>query len=160
MASLSQILGQIYTMAMLFFSVLLLELAILIHGAAHATAHRSITTDQFLKIVDKKAPSGRYSAAGNSLGFPAAECSVCLSPFEEGDEVRKLKCKHTFHKGCVDTWLQQDAATCPLCRRPVLPVDVVVKHRNHRLREHYDGGEEEIMIMLYALHGNFLRRFS
>ncbi|KAG6399720.1 hypothetical protein SASPL_141201 [Salvia splendens] len=153
MASLSQILGQIYTMAMLFFSVLLLELAILVRGAACASARCSITTDQFLKIVDKKAPSGRYSAAGTS-GFPAAECSVCLSPFEEGDEVRKLKCKHTFHKGCVDTWLQQDSATCPLCRRPVLPVDVVVKHRNHQLRESYDGGDEEITIMLYALHGS------
>ncbi|KAL1569600.1 RING-type E3 ubiquitin transferase [Salvia divinorum] len=155
MASLSQILGQIYTMAMLFFSILLLELAILVRGAAR----RSITTDQFLKIVDQKAPAGRYAAG--ILGFDAAaECSVCLSPYEEGDEVRKLKCNHTFHKGCVDTWLQQDSATCPLCRRPVLPIDVVVKHRNHRLQEYYDGGDEELMIMLYALHGNFLRRFS
>lgn len=158
MASLSQILANIYTMTMLFFSILLLELAILVRGAARATARRSITTEQFLKIVDRKAPARRYEGG---VGCEPSECSVCLSLYEEGDEVRKLKCKHTFHKSCVDTWLQQDSATCPLCRRAVLPVDVVVKHRNHRLQEYYDdGGDEELMLMLYALHGNFVRRFS
>ncbi|EYU31056.1 hypothetical protein MIMGU_mgv1a021406mg, partial [Erythranthe guttata] len=46
------------------------------------------------------------------------ECRVCLSVYEEGNEVRKLKCKHTFHKDCLDTWLQQHhSATCSLCRR-------------------------------------------
>lgn len=155
MASLSQILANIYTMAMLFFSILLLELFILVRAAAGAAVRRSITTDQFLKIVDQKAPARRYAAA------PPEDCSVCLSAYEEGDEVRKLKCDHKFHKACVDTWLLQDSATCPLCRRPVLPADVVVKHRNHRLREFHDGnaGDDELMLMLYALNGNFFRRF-
>ncbi|KAH6784402.1 RING-H2 finger A2A [Perilla frutescens var. hirtella] len=156
MASLSQIFSHIYSMTMLLFSILLLELAILVRGAARATVRRSITTEQFLKIVDQKAPARRYEGGG--LGFEPLECSVCLSLYEEGDEVRKLKCKHTFHKGCVDTWLQQDYATCPLCRRAVLPIDVVVKHQNHRLQEYHDGGDEELMLMLYALHGNFVRR--
>lgn len=156
MASLSQILANIYTMTMVFFSILLLELAIFVRGAARATTRRSITTEQFLKIIDQKVPARRYKTGP---GVEPLECRVCLSFYEEGDEVRNLKCKHTFHKGCLDTWLQQDSATCPLCRRAVLPEEVVVKHRNHQFQEYYDGNDEELMLMLYALHGNFISRF-
>lgn len=46
-------------------------------------------------------------------------CSICLSEFFEGDEVRKLPgCQHRFHKSCVDLWLLQQAQ-CPLCKGKV-----------------------------------------
>ncbi|KAL8476098.1 hypothetical protein ACS0TY_028678 [Phlomoides rotata] len=156
MASLSQIWAHFYTITLLFISILLLELAMLVRGAARVTSRRSMTTEEFLKIVDQKAPARPYKTG---FAVEPVECRVCLSVYEEGDEIRKLKCEHTFHKGCLDTWLQQDAATCPLCRQAVLPSAVVVKHRNHRLQEHYDGTDEELMLMLHTLHGNFMRRF-
>ncbi|KAG6661937.1 hypothetical protein I3843_03G199000 [Carya illinoinensis] len=47
------------------------------------------------------------------------DCAVCLSAFEEGEEVRKLpRCKHSFHAPCIDMWLYSHA-DCPLCRSPV-----------------------------------------
>ncbi|PWA70208.1 Actin-binding FH2 [Artemisia annua] len=47
------------------------------------------------------------------------ECSVCLSNFEEGEEVRKLPlCDHCFHATCIDMWLHSHIH-CPLCRTPV-----------------------------------------
>nr|POF11028.1 ring-h2 finger protein atl52 [Quercus suber] len=47
------------------------------------------------------------------------ECAVCLSVFEEGEEVRKLpRCKHSFHALCIDMWLYSHF-DCPLCRAPV-----------------------------------------
>ncbi|GMY36384.1 ring-h2 finger protein atl52 [Fagus crenata] len=47
------------------------------------------------------------------------ECAVCLSVFEEGEEVRNLpRCKHTFHAMCIDMWLYSHS-DCPLCRTPV-----------------------------------------
>ncbi|KZO95511.1 hypothetical protein CALVIDRAFT_515779 [Calocera viscosa TUFC12733] len=51
-----------------------------------------------------------------SLGHET--CPICLTPFEEGDEVRVLPCngQHRFHKDCVDPWLLQLATSCPLCR--------------------------------------------
>uniref|UniRef100_A0A2N9H4F6 RING-type domain-containing protein n=1 Tax=Fagus sylvatica TaxID=28930 RepID=A0A2N9H4F6_FAGSY len=34
------------------------------------------------------------------------ECAICLEDFEDGDVCRELfTCKHTFHKQCVDEWL-------------------------------------------------------
>ncbi|CAK7352494.1 unnamed protein product [Dovyalis caffra] len=53
------------------------------------------------------------------------ECAVCLSVFEEGEEVRQLpSCKHSFHAPCIDMWLFSHS-DCPLCRSrvdPPLPV--------------------------------------
>ncbi|KAG4970220.1 hypothetical protein JHK85_036641 [Glycine max] len=47
------------------------------------------------------------------------ECPVCLSGFEEGEEVRKLpRCKHWFHAPCIDMWLYSHF-DCPICRTPV-----------------------------------------
>ncbi|KAI3433140.1 RING-type domain-containing protein [Psidium guajava] len=48
----------------------------------------------------------------------AEECCVCLSRFEDEEEVSEVaRCKHVFHKGCLERWFQNDRSnTCPLCR--------------------------------------------
>lgn len=46
----------------------------------------------------------------------SVECTVCLSVLEDGELVRMLpNCKHSFHVGCIDTWLASHS-TCPVCR--------------------------------------------
>ncbi|KAM7513026.1 hypothetical protein LguiB_011901 [Lonicera macranthoides] len=58
---------------------------------------------------------------GNDLVNCEYECPVCLSVFEEGEEVRQLpRCKHSFHAPCIDMWLYSHF-DCPLCRSPVEP---------------------------------------
>jgi len=65
------------------------------------------------------------------------DCAVCLCPMATGECVRKLKCGHSFHKGCVGSWIDQqwkrahqlgsltdvssmiDVAQCPLCRQGI-----------------------------------------
>ncbi|KAL0265914.1 UNVERIFIED_CONTAM: hypothetical protein PYX00_011631 [Menopon gallinae] len=47
-------------------------------------------------------------------------CSICLSAFVRGDELRLLRCRHMFHRECVDPWFLQSSDTCPMCRVPVL----------------------------------------
>ncbi|KAJ7953444.1 putative Ring finger protein [Quillaja saponaria] len=47
------------------------------------------------------------------------DCSVCLSEFQEDENVRLLpKCSHAFHLPCIDTWLKSHS-NCPLCRANV-----------------------------------------
>ncbi|KAG8366672.1 hypothetical protein BUALT_Bualt17G0103900 [Buddleja alternifolia] len=45
-----------------------------------------------------------------------SDCVVCLNRLGEGDLVRKLACRHAFHKDCLDGWLGQLNFNCPLCR--------------------------------------------
>lgn len=44
-----------------------------------------------------------------------AECSICLSEFQVGDCLRKLRCSHHFHAECIDKWLLE-RSVCPCCR--------------------------------------------
>ncbi|KAL7094132.1 hypothetical protein ACP275_11G082400 [Erythranthe tilingii] len=112
MASLSQFLNYAFTTTMAFFTILLLELAIFIMGPARTATRQSTTTEQFLKTVDQKVPASRYTITG----VEPTECRVCLSAvYEEGDEVRKLKCSHIFHGDCIKKWLRT-SHYCPLCR--------------------------------------------
>ncbi|XP_006354695.1 probable E3 ubiquitin-protein ligase RHA2B [Solanum tuberosum] len=164
MAALSQLLAHIYTMTLVFFTILILELVIFVRSITETISDsgrgRPITTKQYIKLIDEKNPVSRFKTASiNPDGF-SDTCAVCLSAFEDGEQVRKLKCKHIFHKDCLDTWLQQDSATCPLCRNKVLPEEIVVKFRQHRNHHtEYEGSDEELIFLLSALHGNYIRRF-
>ncbi|KXS18671.1 hypothetical protein M427DRAFT_42342 [Gonapodya prolifera JEL478] len=40
-------------------------------------------------------------------------CSICLETL--GGETEALKCRHTFHKACVEAW-RKKKPTCPMCR--------------------------------------------
>eukprot|EP00092_Neocalanus_flemingeri_P013508 GFUD01014567.1.p1 GENE.GFUD01014567.1~~GFUD01014567.1.p1 ORF type:complete len:387 (-),score=104.31 GFUD01014567.1:324-1484(-) len=42
------------------------------------------------------------------------ECMVCLDMLQQGEEVRCLPCRHTFHRKCIDDWLLTKRK-CPLC---------------------------------------------
>ncbi|KAK3823713.1 MAG: hypothetical protein JOS17DRAFT_665487, partial [Linnemannia elongata] len=48
-------------------------------------------------------------------------CSICLAEYEVGEQVRTLPCYHQYHKGCIDPWLLNVAALCPICKRDLFP---------------------------------------
>ncbi|GER48972.1 RING/U-box superfamily protein [Striga asiatica] len=156
MATISQFLSHIYTTTMIFFSTLFIELALIfLYSAAKISARRKSTpTEQiFLEIIGQKSHEYIYKTEPPfELHDHHEECSVCLSLFEQGDEVRNLKCNHTFHKDCIDTWLQRESATCPLCRGVVLPPEMVVG----RLCDPADDDGDEVMAYFDMFAGNWL----
>ncbi|XVF15123.1 hypothetical protein REPUB_Repub09cG0122200 [Reevesia pubescens] len=163
MAALSEFFSRLYTMTIVFFTLLLLEVVILIRsitGGVCDSEKRLITTTQYLKFIEEMNPTIRYSRRSSSRQVDQSnnECAVCLSELEEGEKVRKLKCKHTFHKDCLDRWLQQYWATCPLCRTKVLPDEIVANYHRLQNQVEYDGSDEEMIFLLSALHGNSLHR--
>jgi len=49
-------------------------------------------------------------------------CVICQDSFKPKNKIIPLPiCQHTFHKKCISTWLSKHSATCPLCKKSVLP---------------------------------------
>ncbi|XP_054708577.1 RING finger protein 150-like [Uloborus diversus] len=46
-------------------------------------------------------------------------CAVCIEPFQQGELIRTLPCKHCFHKICIDPWLLEQRS-CPMCKLDIL----------------------------------------
>lgn len=57
-----------------------------------------------------------YNSRTTLDGAGGADCVVCLSRLRNGDCVRRLACRHVFHKRCFDGWLDHLNFNCPLCR--------------------------------------------
>lgn len=67
---------------------------ILLHGLANI--------DPFLFIVDP--------------GFLPESCTLCWEVLSYEASYRQLPCGHIFHLPCIDHWLCNEDASCPLCR--------------------------------------------
>ncbi|CAN6481352.1 unnamed protein product [Victoria cruziana] len=61
--------------------------------------------------------------SGGPEQTPGQECVICLARFSDGETIRVLpRCKHAFHKECLDPWLLSRctaSSLCPVCRDPV-----------------------------------------
>ena len=55
------------------------------------------------------------------------QCLICLEDYkeekEEEEEIRVMRCRHAFHRACVDTWLQTGKNNCPACRSTGVSTD-------------------------------------
>ncbi|RYQ83469.1 hypothetical protein Ahy_B10g102150 [Arachis hypogaea] len=115
------------------------------------TKYGPIAKLQYLRSIEETNPTIPYT---NEMKPRHVQCTVCLSEFKEEEKVRSLKCQHVFHRDCLDTWLQEYRATCPLCRVKLLPDDVVSKRRVLRSQLDSDvNGGERLPFFLSALHG-------
>ncbi|XP_026420500.1 RING-H2 finger protein ATL77-like [Papaver somniferum] len=77
--------------------------------------------------LNKVIPGLTYSSSlslANGSSNCDENCSICLCELSNGETVRVLpKCKHIFHKECIDEWLPFRSLNCPICRVPVIEVD-------------------------------------
>ena len=68
-------------------------------------------------------PTAQQIAAATTLSTvettTADICAVCQDGYGMGNERRQLNvCHHTFHRGCIDTWFQENVH-CPVCRHDI-----------------------------------------
>ena len=45
------------------------------------------------------------------------KCVICLENYIPRSYKRNLPCNHCFHKKCIDKWILDCKASCPLCLR-------------------------------------------
>jgi E3 ubiquitin-protein ligase ATL6/9/15/31/42/55 len=51
------------------------------------------------------------------------KCAICLSEFEDGEEIKFLLCTHRFHSNCIDPWLEKHS-TCPICKKDFSQMEI------------------------------------
>ncbi len=58
-----------------------------------------------------------YSA---ELVVQGVDCTICLSPFAEGNTLIYLPCTgyHHFHEQCIIAWLKRNSV-CPICKQVI-----------------------------------------
>ncbi|XP_038633694.1 E3 ubiquitin-protein ligase Arkadia-like [Scyliorhinus canicula] len=89
------------------------------HGATQSTIERYTFLHKYEKRTLETCTEGKEASEVEE------KCTICLSPLEEGEDVRRLPCMHLFHQICVDQWLAT-SKKCPICRVDIeaqLPVD-------------------------------------
>lgn len=69
------------------------------------------------------APTAQQIQAGsrlvNSANIPTGTtCAICQEDSPNVPSWRILRCTHSFHKDCVDTWFRQNVH-CPVCRADI-----------------------------------------
>jgi len=62
---------------------------------------------------DSNSAAWQVLAYSSELECFGASCPICLEEFEQGMEVKQLRCNHVFHVGCVDDWYRV-FRSCPL----------------------------------------------
>ncbi|CAL9101008.1 unnamed protein product, partial [Musa acuminata var. zebrina] len=101
------------------------------------SGHRNLDHQQLLQppqspsvsamLIREALPVVRYEELGAAGQHVGDSCVVCLYEFEAAEEVRRLSnCRHVFHRGCLDRWLEHHQRTCPLCRTPLVPGEMPV----------------------------------
>jgi len=91
------------------------ELAELLGQVKPQTVSKEEIDNSGLEII-KPAVLEQYEKEGKVASNCMERCLICLDDYEPEAELRLLKCRHTFHKSCVDQWLQTGKNNCPACR--------------------------------------------
>lgn len=91
------------------------ELAELLGQVKPPTASKEEIDKSGLEVI--KADSlEEYAKDGRVATNCVDRCLICLDDYVPDDDLRVLSCKHAFHQGCVDKWLQTGRNNCPACR--------------------------------------------
>ncbi|EOX90847.1 zinc finger protein [Theobroma cacao] len=81
-------------------------------------------------------------------------CAICLEGYVHGDSVSVLpRCKHMFHKKCIEEWLQVPSLHCPICRDQILERCLQSTRSNGRNQR--DGIANPFPSLAFNLGGNY-----
>ena len=53
----------------------------------------------------------------------AAECPICMSGYQESEQIVTLACAHSVHVGCMEQWISKDSrrgGACVICQQPLV----------------------------------------
>ncbi|KAJ7535461.1 hypothetical protein O6H91_12G035100 [Diphasiastrum complanatum] len=74
-----------------------------------------VTEDVISKNLIRRNYSSRDVADSSTSLETEVKCSICQEEYEEGDDLGRLECGHSYHAVCVKQWLVQKNQ-CPVCK--------------------------------------------
>lgn len=90
---------------------------------------RRLRRHRLPKSMLKKLPILKYT---KNSEIANETCVICIEDFVEGDKVRVLPCKHSYHTHCIDPWLTENRRVCPICKRKVFTKIGARSNRNRQ----------------------------
>ncbi|EEC75369.1 hypothetical protein OsI_11820 [Oryza sativa Indica Group] len=85
-------------------------------------------------------------------------CAICLDRDDAAAaEWKETPCRHRFHGGCLDKWLEAAYATCPMCRRHVTPPPIADEDDDDD-SESDDDDDDDDPVLLFSPRGHLRRR--
>ncbi|CAN1237294.1 Brassinosteroid-responsive RING protein 1 [Linum grandiflorum] len=94
-------------------------------AAAARAIHHHRPPPASAELIREILPIIKFEELAAEAAAVPESCAVCLYDFEGADEIRWLKnCRHVFHRGCLDRWMDHDRSTCPLCRTSFVPEEM------------------------------------
>ncbi|KAL5982053.1 hypothetical protein ACLOJK_016122 [Asimina triloba] len=145
---------KLYILTVIFFSLLLNEILTAFRslarsiGLGRTAVPAPIVSNLFAAMVNESLPVVRF---GDGREAWPAECAVCICRFKGDEEVRELQCGHVFHRDCLDTWLEHQGHTCPLCRSSMLSEAAMMERWR---REQEMRGDDLVAPWLLSFHGS------
>ena len=74
-------------------------------------------SDSLLDFIEEMVPRPVEQALKK---YP--QCPICYSTFYKGEQIRVMpKCQHPFHARCIDKWLLDHKAICPIDKQKIDP---------------------------------------
>ncbi len=75
-------------------------------------------------------------------------CAICLEDIQilnNYSESKTLRCKHIFHKECIEKWISDFHWVCPLCRTGIFELIVKKSMDKDYFLIHIDDAEYQVM---------------
>jgi hypothetical protein len=108
--------------------------AILEHDALVSHAVNSLPLAKYqIPAIEMQTLSGEAPPTTTTRAGADKDCAICLTPFIDGEEIRRLPCEHIFKKKCIDEWMlnrgrvassdtskARSLPVCPLCKKPAV----------------------------------------
>jgi len=74
------------------------------------------------------------------------DCCICMEKIFV-DECKETECNHTFHKGCLDRWLEE-SSSCPLCRAQIGDKVVIQSIPDYYLDANENANDENELLLM------------
>lgn len=87
--------------------------------------------NNYKRVISEQGKKSISNEKYTAVKYPDQKCCpISQKNFKEGDDISKLPCGHIFDPGLITKWLENENATCPVCRFKLDSKEIPVEKSN------------------------------